>query len=214
MKSLRLKVILLTLGTGLGVLVIIISISIFSINRYSTRLLEMNKGVVFSDYDKNVKNQIENGISLIEAVYKYQKANNISEDQGKNLAKTLVRELKYDKSGYFWIDDYEGVNVCFPGHTGEEGKSRIDNKDVNGTFFIKEIIENGRKSEGGFTDYWFPKPGETQANRKRSFSKSFEPYRWVIGTGNYVDDIEKTVALLADENREYIQKLFMIDQFQ
>lgn len=209
MKSLRLKVILLTLGTGLGVLVLIISISIFSINRYSARLLKMNKDVIFKDYDKNVKNLIENGTSLIDAVYKYQKENNLSEDQGKILAKTLIRELKYDKTGYFWIDDYEGVNVCFPGHTEDEGKSRIESKDVNGTFFIKEIIENGRKPDGGYTDYWFPKPGEKEANRKRSFSKSFEPYRWVLGTGNYVDDIEKIVAVQEAENKAYIQTLFI-----
>lgn len=207
MKSLRLKIIILTLGTGLGVLLIIISISIFSINRYSAQLLKMNKDVIFEDYDKNVKNQVENTLSLIKAVYSYQLANNLTEEQGKKLASDLVRGLTYDKSGYFWIDDFEGINVCFPGHPDDEGKSRIGSKDVNGKEFIKEIIGNGRKTEGGFTDYWFPKPGEKEANRKRSYSKSFDQYKWVIGTGNYVDDIEKIVASLEAENKAYIRTL-------
>jgi methyl-accepting chemotaxis protein len=209
MKSLRLKVIFLTLGIGIGVLVIIISISIYSINKYSAQLLKMNKDVIFDDYDKNIKNQIENTISLIESVHKYQLANNLSDEQGKNLAKELVRGLTYDKNGYFWIDDFEGVNVCFPGNTQAEGKSRIGSKDVNGKEFIREIIANGRLTGGGFTDYWFPKPGEQKANRKRSYSKSFEPYKWVIGTGNYVDDIEKVVAALEEENKNYIRTLLL-----
>ncbi len=86
MKSLRLKVIMLTLGTGLGVLILIIGISIFSINRYSAQLLDMNKNAIFNDYDKNVKNQVENVISLLESIRKYQLANNFTDEQGKNLA--------------------------------------------------------------------------------------------------------------------------------
>lgn len=209
MKSLRLKVIMLTLGTGIGVLILIIGISIFSINRYSRQLLDMNKNAIFDDYDKNVKNQVENVISLLDAIKKYQVANNLTNEQGKNLARELVRGLNYNKTGYFWIDDFEGINACNPPDPSIEGKSRIDMKDVNGKLLIKEIIENGRMSEGGFTDYWFPKPGETKADRKRSYSKSFEPYKWVTGTGNYVDDIEKVVAILEAENRAYIRTLLL-----
>lgn len=209
MKSLRLKVIILTLGTGLGVLILIIGISIFSINRYSSQLLDMNKNAIFNDYDKNVKNQVENVISLLESIRKYQLKNSFTDEQGKNLAREMVRGLNYNKSGYFWIDDYEGINVCNPPDPSTEGKSRIELKDVNGKYLIKDIITNGRLPEGGFTDYWFPKPGETKADRKRSYSKSFEPYKWVAGTGNYVDDIERVVVALEEENRAYIKTLLL-----
>lgn len=47
---------------------------------------------------------------------------------------------------------------------------------------------------GGYTDYWFPKPNEQQATPKRAYSLLFKPYNWVIGTGNWVDDIDKLVA--------------------
>lgn len=210
MKSLRLQIIFLTLGAGLGVLFIILSISIFSINRYSSQLLKMNKDIIFESYDRNVKNQVENVISLIDAVYKYQITNSLSDDQGKSLARNLVRSLKYNKTGYFWIDDFEGINICNPANTLDEGKSRIGIKDVNGKELIREIIENGRRPEGGFTDYWFPKPGEKEASKKRSYSRSFEPYRWVTGTGNYVDDIEKVVAVQESENKSYIVALFSV----
>ncbi len=174
MRGIKFKVISLTLGTGAGVLLIIISITLFSIYSYSTRLLSLNKDAIFDDYDKSIKDLVDSAVSLIDSVHSYQKANNLTDTEGKKLAGDLVRGLKYGKSGYFWIDDYEGINICFPGHPEDEGKSRISSKDQNGTLFIKEIIEKGRMPGGGFTDYWFPKPGEVKADRKRSYSRSFE----------------------------------------
>jgi methyl-accepting chemotaxis protein len=55
-------------------------------------------------------------------------------------------------------------------------------------------VENGLKEDGGFTDYWFPKKGEKEASPKRGYSKAFKEFGWVIGTGNYVDDIDKFIA--------------------
>ncbi|HPF06364.1 MAG TPA: methyl-accepting chemotaxis protein [Spirochaetota bacterium] len=210
MKSLRLKIIILTLGTGLGVLLFIISICIFAINRNSSQLLKLNEDIIFSDYDKNIKNQVENVISLIESVRKYQIANNLSEQQGKILARELVRDLRYDKVNYFWIDDFDGINILLPPSPGGEGKSRINLKDVKGKEMIKELIANGRLPEGGYTDYWFPRPGEKEASRKRGYTKSFDAFKWVVGTGNYVDDMDKVVAQQKAANSRYIRTLFFI----
>ena len=55
-------------------------------------------------------------------------------------------------------------------------------------------IGNGKKEGGGYSNYEFPKPGETKALPKRSYSKAFEDFEWVVGTGNYVDYIDKEVA--------------------
>ncbi len=74
-----------------------------------------------------------------------------------------------------------------------EGKSRLEMQDAKGKYLIKEIIENGKKEEGGFTDYYFPKEGGSEALPKRSYSKLFKPFDWVIGTGNYIDTIDQII---------------------
>lgn len=208
MKSIRLKMILLMLGNGLGVMLLLITVVLYSVNNYSNKLLKSSADTIFEDYDKNVKNQIENVISLLETIHKYQLSNNLTNEQGMKLAADFIRGLKYDSSGYFWADDYEGINFVNPPNPATEGKSRIDSKDVNGKEFIRDIIKLGREG-GGYTDYWYPKPGQTTADRKRSYSKAFEPYRWVIGTGNYVDDMEKIVKIQQDENNAYLRNLMV-----
>lgn len=106
---------------------------------------------------------------------------------------SLLRDLRYGDGGYFWADTYEGVNVVLLGST-TEGTNRMDAKDTNGNSYMKDIISAGRNPDGGYADYVFPKAGETEPSPKRAYSKSFEPFEWVIGTGNYIDYIDTTVA--------------------
>jgi methyl-accepting chemotaxis protein len=210
MRSLKQKLITLTVGTAILVLIAILSITIFSIYSYSSSLLKLNSDSIINDYDKNVRNQVENALSMLDAVYKYQKDNNLSDEEGKKLARRLLRDLKYDKYGYFWADDYDGICQVMPPNTAQEGKSRINMQDARGKYLIQEILKNGRQPEGGYTEYWFPKPGETEAKRKRSYSKAFEPYKWVIGTGNYIDDIDEIIQKLKEENKIYLTRLVII----
>ena len=109
----------------------------------------------------------------------------------------LLRGLRYDQDNYFWADTYEGVNVVLLGKD-VEGKSRLDLKDAKGFPLIRAILEAGRAG-GGYVDYWFPRAGGGQALPKRAYAAAFEPFGWVVGTGNYVDDIDAAVAKARDE---------------
>ncbi len=161
------------------------------------------KTVLYSDYDAQIKGQVDNVITLLEQVYAQCEAGGYTEEEAKELAAGLVRELRYGESGYFWIDDYEGNNIVLLG--GEtEGTNRLETKDSNGYQMIKDIIKNGQQQDGGYTEYYYTKEGSTQTYPKRAYSKAFEPWEWVVGTGNYVDELEN----LAVENNKAIQSIF------
>ena len=65
-----------------------------------------------------------------------------------------------------------------------EGKNRLENRDQNGTFYIKKFLAIG-KVGGGYVEYWFPKKGKTIAQPKRSYVLLFKPFGWVVGSGYY-----------------------------
>ena len=158
-----------------------------------------------SGYDSNIKFQVQNVVSLINTIYAKQTAGEYTEEQAKKLAADLVREMRYGDNNYFWIDTYEGDNVVLLGKD-TEGTNRYEMQDTNGKYLVKEIIANGRLKDGGFTDYWFPKAGETVALPKRSYSMAFEPYQWVIGTGNYTDYIDLEVNAAKAEELATLKK--------
>ena len=165
------------------------------------------KETLIADVERELKIETETAISVIDSVYKRQQAGQITEEQAKTEAAALIRAMRYDNgAGYFWIDTYEGVNVVLLGRTETEGKSRINLTDPTGKAFIREMIENGQKSGGGYTDLLFAKPNETTPLPKRNYTASFAPYRWIVGTGIWIDYIDNKVAETqkrADENFYY-----------
>ena len=106
-------------------------------------------------------------------------------------------------SGYFWVDQYDGTNVVLLG-SATEGTNRMETRDANGYQMVKEIIRVGQEPDGGYVDYVFPKEGETESSPKRSYSKAFEPFQWVIGTGNYTDYIDDRITTVSDEFSGYV----------
>lgn len=176
--------------------VVILSIAILSVrgmNDIGNAALVKLDETIRMDYDNNVKSQVESVISLLDTVNKQYEQGKYTLDEAKKIAADLVRDLKYGEAGYFWIDTIDGTNVVFLGKD-TEGTNRLSLKDANGFEMIKEIIRVGQLEGGGYTDYVFPKPGETEPLPKRSYSKSFEPFGWVVGTGNYTDYIDKAIA--------------------
>lgn len=184
-------------------MILIATMSILNESRSNENNLKRLEESIRMDYDSNVKNQVENVISLVNGIHARYEAGEYTLVEAKKIAADLIRGLSYGEEGYFWVDTYQGDNIVLLGKE-TEGTNRIDMKDVNGYPMVKYIIEAGRKEGGGFTDYWFPKAGETDASPKRSYSLAFEPFEWVIGTGNYTDYIDKTISDFADkENAEF-----------
>jgi methyl-accepting chemotaxis protein len=171
--------------------------------------LEVLEKTIRQDYDEYIKNQVNNVISLLDGVNKKYKDGEYTLEEAKKLSADLVRGLRYKDGGYFWADTTDGQNVVLLGNK-TEGTNRLNAKDVNGYEMIKDIIKNGMEKDGGYTEYWFPKEGATEASPKRAYSKYYEPFGWVIGTGNYTDNIDKIIAEQSAITNENFNKSKML----
>ena len=149
------------------------------------------------DYDQMIKNQVDNVLSLTKTYYDAYQAGTYSLEEAEKLAADQIRQLRYGDSGYFWVDTYDGVNVVLLGKD-TEGQNRLDMKDSNGFTMVKAMIEGSKANPdaGYYENYYFTKEGETENQPKRSYTKVFDGFKWVIGTGNYTDDIDKQLATI------------------
>ena len=189
--SVKMKMLLMSLVTLLGLLVLG-GVAIIQLRNLEGQISTMMEESIRSDYDDNIKKQVDNAISLLDTVYAKSEAGECTLEEAEKEGADLLRELRYGESGYFWADTYDGDNVVLLG-SATEGTNRMETQDAQGYQMVKEIIRVGKEADGGFTDYVFPKEGETEASPKRSYSKAFEPFGWVVGTGNYIDYIDTTV---------------------
>lgn len=177
-------------------------ISNTSLSGLGNNALDIIENDMRSSYDEPIKAQVDNVISLCQSIYNRYEKGEYTLDEAEKLAADQIRDLRYGNNGYFWVDTYDGTNVVLLGND-TEGTNRMDAVDTNGFAYMQAIISAGRQENGGFTDYVFPREGETEPSPKRAYSKAFEPFGWVLGTGNYTDDIDEDVLGVKNEFSSY-----------
>lgn len=177
-------------------------ISNTSLSGLGDNALDIIENDMRSSYDEQIKAQVDNVISLCQSIYNRYEKGEYTLDEAKKLAADQIRDLRYGNNGYFWVDTYDGTNVVLLGND-TEGTNRMDAVDTNGFAYMQAIINAGKQEDGGFTDYVFPREGETESSPKRAYSKAFEPFGWVLGTGNYTDDIDDDVLDVKNEFSSY-----------
>ncbi len=205
MFSFKYKLVLVLVAISFGSLALLSAFNIYATMRNNEADLQEYRNTLYALFDIRIKSQVETAHSLVADTFRQQQTGLLSEVEAKKRAADLIRNLRFDGDNYFWIDTIDGTNVVLLGRS-TEGQNRYHDVDPTGKKLIQEIIRNGIKPGGGFSDYFFPKPNQIEAVGKRSYSLLFEPYQWIIGTGNWTDDIETLLAEREAENRQNLQK--------
>ena len=184
-------------------------ISLFNINKLATNTQSNFEKATDSGYRLEIKSQVQNVLSIMESEYNKFKAGKQTEDEAKYAAKEIVRNMRYrdDSSGYFWIDDLNYNLVMHPILPDKEGTNRKNLTDSNGIKIIQEIYkvcQNG----GGFNKFNFTKADGVTVAPKLAYTGIFNPWGWMISTGNYYDDIEKAIAGQQEEMSSLYDSIF------
>lgn len=194
MKSIKSKIVLLVIGSVLVAAVILGVVSQYMIYTTNSDRIDQMEKQLREGYDVNIKHQVEIIISELDGIMNQKDKGIITQSEAEVIAADVIRNAKYGSSGYFWADTTDGVNVVLLGNSEVEGTSRIGLTDTKGNKIVQGFIELINKDGEGYYNYYFPKPNETEALPKRAFVKLYEPFGWMIGTGNYIDDIDATIA--------------------
>jgi len=135
---------------------------------------------------------VEAAHSVVEHFHKLQNDGLLSEKQAQKQAIEVLNSLRYDKTNYFWINDFTPTMIMHPIKPSLNGKNVGGVKDPDGTALFINMINIVREKGQGFVPYKWPKPGVDDPVDKISFVKGFTPWQWIIGSGTYIDDIDTT----------------------
>ncbi|HTZ18217.1 MAG TPA: cache domain-containing protein [Dissulfurispiraceae bacterium] len=117
-------------------------------------------------------------------------------EEAQRRAMARIKELRYKKDEYFWINDMRPVMIMHPTQPQLDGKDLSEYKDPNGKKLFMEMINSCKEKGDGFVEYQWPKPGGNTPVPKLSYVKLYQPWGWVIGSGVYVDDIKPQMAYI------------------
>lgn len=208
-NSLGGRIALAACGTAALVIVLLTALVGVSAQRILAQIADAEYDLLLSRYDELIRTQVQTAVSLIDHYYERAQTGEIGLDQARVSAADALRELRYGEEGYFWVDTVDGVNVVLLGRD-VEGSNRLEARDVKGGSFIRDIIDAGSAPGGGYTDYWFPRAEGGEAFPKRGYSLLYQPFGWVVGTGNYIDDIEVVVTELRQANQQRLRLALIV----
>ena len=120
----------------------------------------------------------------------------------------ILSAMIYGQDGFFFVYDYDGVNLVSPRQTERINRNWIDETDSEGTPVVANLISIARQGDGYLTHLW-PKPSTGEEARMITYVTSFPSWRWAVGTGVFIDDVLATVATARAEVENRVQQTFV-----
>lgn len=147
-----------------------------------------------------LRNHVDLAMSLIRPIY----------DSGRDDAAAraeaarILQSLHYgDGDGYFFAYDWDGINIVHPLQPELLGKNLWDVRDSEGRAVVQALIALAREGSGYFHYAW-NKPSLRKEAPKLSYVVGLPRWRWMLGTGVYLDDIQITLDRLDHQVSENI----------
>ena len=122
--------------------------------------------------------------------------------QKKKEAIAIINKTRYGKHGYFFLVREDGITITDP------NKPSLNGKEFTIVMPAIRKIQAGAKQ--AFITYDFLIPGTHRKGKKLSLLRDFKPWHWVIGTGTYMSDINKSVADVVGSFNVSVKKSLII----
>ena len=151
----------------------------------------------------DIREQVDQVFQMADAIYRREKGRR-PEAEIKRLIVEALRPMRfYQGRGYFFIDDLAGNCVLLPTAPHLEGNSFTDNRDDTGHYVMRGLIEaTNNPARSGYSRYrWYPPDSARAMADKIAYVRLFEPFGWLIGTGEYLYKVEE------DLQRQTLQRL-------
>lgn len=184
----------ITLPAIAAVLLFFCAVFYFFLPRYENSLLKEKKNQIrelvhATWYMIDLLNtQVETGLYTME--------------DAKNIAADHLRSMRYGNDGkdYFWISDFTPTLIMHPYRPDLEARDLSDFTDPHGTRLFMEFIKKVKNEQEGYVPYmWQWKDDPARIVPKLSYVKEFKPWGWIIGTGIYLEDVNKEITSLSGD---------------
>ena len=112
----------------------------------------------------------------------------------------LFRMIRYGEGNknYFWIDDVNQRLLMHPYRPDLEGLNVMNLSDLKVKKIYNGVLALVQRDCEGYVCYNWHREDERQAEEtKLSYVKGFAPWGWIIGTGVFIEDVQKEVQAFA-----------------
>ncbi|BFT62776.1 cache domain-containing protein [Pseudomonas moorei] len=195
---------------ALGILPLVLAIAVIcalviSLNRQlGDQQAQLIEDSILASKRAELKNYVEMAQSLIAPLY--------DDGHGDAHAQQQVleelRKLSFGINGYFFVYDHEGRSLMHARQSELVGKYLWDMKDPHGLPVIQALLKSAQSGEG-FQRYAWNKPSSGQVTDKLAYVVMLDRWGWMLGTGIYLEDVERATQQARAEVAQGIRKTMM-----
>lgn len=131
----------------------------------------------------------------------------LTESQAKAAALAAIKSVRFRDDDYFFAYDSTGTAIAHP-NPKFQGKNLIDMQDPNGVYVVRDLLKISQQQGSGYLDYAWVKLNEDQPSPKVGYVFRYAPWDWMVGTGVYVDDINKEAAAKLEATKQTLGESF------
>ncbi|WP_025917329.1 cache domain-containing protein [Herminiimonas sp. CN] len=147
---------------------------------------------MIEDRVTKIRHLTEIGRGILEWQHRRFQRGEIDEASAKKKALDELRALRYGNNEYFFIDDFNSVSILLPNFPQWEGRDFTNEVDSSGQYFVRTQRDTALAG-GGTVYYKFPKLDSRKSVDKAAYVLPFMPWKWLIGTGIYLDDVDREI---------------------
>lgn len=105
-----------------------------------------------------------------------------------------LRPIRFNNGrGYYFAFNISGIEILHADKPEMEGKDMLPVRGAKGEYVVRDMLDIVKRNGEGFYEYTWTKPGLKGHFSKVAYVKSFAPFGWIIGTGEYLDDVVSDV---------------------
>ena len=180
------------LPTALAIGLFVVFLFRVLIPAFEDRLLERKRDTI---------RELTNVASSILAEYDAEvRAGRLPLAEAQSTAARRIRDLRYGNEGkdYFWITDMQVRMIMHPYRTDLNGRDVSDFQDPRGVRIFVEFANALRDRDDAYVEYvWQWKDDPERLEPKQSYIKKFAPWGWILGTGLYLEDVQREIRAMA-----------------
>jgi methyl-accepting chemotaxis protein len=175
----------LTLSTRFTVLIVAATLAFGVSGAY------LQQRSLYREKEMATRHAVEVAYGVMEHFGRLAQDGQMPEADAQEAAAGAIRNLRYERTDYFWINDMQPRVVMHPVLAQLVGKDVSTYADPNGKLVYMEAVALAKRDGGGHFDYMWPKPGEQEPKLKISYVKLYPRWNWVIGSGVWVEDVQR-----------------------
>ena len=117
----------------------------------------------------------------------------LTREEAQHQALAVLGGMRYSGTEYFWVNTTDARMVMHPIKKALDGTDVSGMKDPDGVAIFVRFAQIVREHGSGYLHYLWPRPGAQKPQPKISYVQGYAPWGWVVGSGVYVDDLDRAV---------------------